>query len=574
MGRIVLVLLLLRASVASCQTSTGILIPPIVTNPDILAYTSTYQKGDILLVEDLDFTAHTWDNNDDGVEWYNVAWQRQDASWLPFEHLDDGYVNHAIFPMYGDGTFGGADMYSVNHRNPPVDDQGLHFPIEEVINNHVSSVEIHSAHSYKYGFYEVEAKLPQGDGIVSAFWLYSDRAPISETCDENGQTIAANWQEIDVWETNGKFTDGLRGNLHFTKAVSDKCHKDCDRCQRGYSSEFESTDFANEFHTFTLFWDPHRVITFVDGHMFRYWVKNPPVNKKKGSLSSIKYRDAMIINLAAGPWGDNPYDSGGNLNSLHGPETPYSLPFTEMVIKRFRHWVVIPKQTSVPTQRWDMAGENFHPLFHGKYMTGNTLTFQNFDVGPVGNWNATGTEWEPDPFKFGHRFEAIGTDNVVLKPGFKARGAKENRRAKNIFRARIVPTGSVPVQALPNIWHLGSGSPYMQNFWSNLSTNQSISFSNAGPYKTLNQPATEHPMHEGEEHLRIKVYPNPTQDLLNVELNDEKSYPVQLVAPDGRVVLKQRIDTGQNQLNMSQLKAGIYFLQIPELQHYFKVVKE
>lgn len=72
----------------------------------------------------------------------------------------------------------------------------------------------------------------------------------------------------------------------------------------------------------------------------------------------------------------------------------------------------------------------------------------------------------------------------------------------------------------------------------------------------------------------IKVYPNPTNDLLNVAFaNDFQPYNLTLINVFGQVVLiKKNISTNRLQLNLSNYPNGIYFLQI-EIENQ-KVVKK
>jgi subtilisin family serine protease/PKD repeat protein len=65
----------------------------------------------------------------------------------------------------------------------------------------------------------------------------------------------------------------------------------------------------------------------------------------------------------------------------------------------------------------------------------------------------------------------------------------------------------------------------------------------------------------------IKIYPNPTNDILNIELNLDKKSTVQFQLFDavGQLILNQKTTDYNNQkttLNLTDLPSGIYFLQI------------
>lgn len=67
----------------------------------------------------------------------------------------------------------------------------------------------------------------------------------------------------------------------------------------------------------------------------------------------------------------------------------------------------------------------------------------------------------------------------------------------------------------------------------------------------------------------VKVFPNPASTVLNVQVEGHSDYTVELFGMDG----KQLISIRHNQLDLSALSAGIYFIKIPELtQKTYKVI--
>tara|TARA_B100000780_G_C21053927_1_gene423324 strand:+ start:650 stop:889 length:240 start_codon:yes stop_codon:yes gene_type:complete len=61
------------------------------------------------------------------------------------------------------------------------------------------------------------------------------------------------------------------------------------------------------------------------------------------------------------------------------------------------------------------------------------------------------------------------------------------------------------------------------------------------------------------EQLDIKVFPNPTNSVLNIVA--EKNIDVKVINVLGRTIASQRLIRGNNAINVSELKSGIYFLQ-------------
>jgi hypothetical protein len=79
----------------------------------------------------------------------------------------------------------------------------------------------------------------------------------------------------------------------------------------------------------------------------------------------------------------------------------------------------------------------------------------------------------------------------------------------------------------------------------------------------------------------VKVYPNPFQDIVNIEFQkDEDLDPIFLKIIDnaGRIVFKQLLTENQNhvaRLDLNHLKPGVYILQIEgsTLNYNTKIVK-
>jgi hypothetical protein len=119
----------------------------------------------------------------------------------------------------------------------------------------------HPKFNFLYGYSEVRAKLPAGQGLWPAIWMM----PASYN-DDNG--------ELDVLETFG--TDPT---AHFT----------VHRNGRQDGQEWSGPDFSQGFHTFAVDWQPDHVAWYVDG-----------VERGRTTNRSLICPEAMypILNLA------------------------------------------------------------------------------------------------------------------------------------------------------------------------------------------------------------------------------------------------------------------------------------
>ena len=76
------------------------------------------------------------------------------------------------------------------------------------------------------------------------------------------------------------------------------------------------------------------------------------------------------------------------------------------------------------------------------------------------------------------------------------------------------------------------------------------------------------------EEMQIQLFPNPTSDIIYIK-SDGKKADLELVDITGINILQKQIKNEQEELNISQIKAGTYFLRVfkNDKQAVFKVVK-
>ena len=94
---------------------------------------------------------------------------------------------------------------------------------------------------------------------------------------------------------------------------------------------------------------------------------------------------------------------------------------------------------------------------------------------------------------------------------------------------------------------------------------QHVRFSDEQPSTPTNVENTQ-----GESTLQVKVYPNPTQEVLHVE--NAQSEMLRLYAMDGRLVGTQAVENGAAQVDMAELPAGNYLLLCGK--ESFQVIKQ
>ncbi len=96
--------------------------------------------------------------------------------------------------------------------------------------------------SQQYGYFEIRAKVPQGQGLWPAFWLL--------------HTGLSPWMEIDIFEILGHNPSKVYLSNHWPDAANKL---------QGLTRPFTGPDFSTGFHIFAVDWRPNYLAWYVDG---------------------------------------------------------------------------------------------------------------------------------------------------------------------------------------------------------------------------------------------------------------------------------------------------------------------
>lgn len=135
---------------------------------------------------------------------------------------------------------------------------------------------------WKYGRFEMRAKLPIGQGIWPAFWMM----PTDDTY--------GGWPhsgEIDIMEVLGHKPDTLHGTLHYSSP--ERVHT-----YRGTNTVLPSGTFAEAFHVFGLEWETNEIRWYLDGQL--YQTKTNWTSGTNIFPAPFDQRFHIILNLAVG----------------------------------------------------------------------------------------------------------------------------------------------------------------------------------------------------------------------------------------------------------------------------------
>lgn len=142
---------------------------------------------------------------------------------------------------------------------------------------------------WKYGRFEMCAKMPIGKGFWPAFWML----PTDE--------VYGGWPhsgEIDIMEVLGDKPRQLHGTLHYADAKRHHTYS-------GSHTLLSSGTFADEFHVFGLEWEPRAIHWYLDGK--RYQTQTNWQSGTNVFPAPFDQRFHLLLNLAVGGnWPGNP----------------------------------------------------------------------------------------------------------------------------------------------------------------------------------------------------------------------------------------------------------------------------
>ena len=215
-----------------------------------------------------------WEDNFDGTQLNMEDWN--------YEYHEPGWVNNEL------------QKYVDAPENIYVKDGKLVIQALKGEDGSYTSGRINTQnkHDYKYGKFEVRAKVPSGKGFLPAFWMM----PTNEN-------LYGQWPkcgEIDIMEVLGSETNKTYGTLHFGEPHT----------QSQGSYVLPEGDFSSEYHVYACEWEPNEIRFYVDGQLF--YSENDWFSKKEG-YGELTYPAPydqpfyLILNLAVGGnWPGNP----------------------------------------------------------------------------------------------------------------------------------------------------------------------------------------------------------------------------------------------------------------------------
>jgi beta-glucanase (GH16 family) len=135
---------------------------------------------------------------------------------------------------------------------------------------------------WKYGKFEMRAKMPKGKGIWPAFWMMPT------------QSVYGEWPvsgEIDIMEYLGHETNIIHGTLHYGDLPPNNKYV-------GKADTLANGNFCDDFHIFSLTWEENKIEWFVDGELYHSLTSWNTMAAPYPAPFDQKFH--IILNLAVG----------------------------------------------------------------------------------------------------------------------------------------------------------------------------------------------------------------------------------------------------------------------------------
>lgn len=148
-----------------------------------------------------------------------------------------------------------------------------------------TSARIRTIHKgdWKYGKFEMRAKMPFGKGIWPAFWMMP-----TDNVYGGGWPVSG---EIDIMEYLGHELNKVHGTLHYGDRPPNNKHT-------GKTYTLASGGFNDDSHIFTLIWEEGKIQWLVDGELYQTQTSWSTIG---GSFPApFDQRFHIILNLAVG----------------------------------------------------------------------------------------------------------------------------------------------------------------------------------------------------------------------------------------------------------------------------------
>lgn len=182
------------------------------------------------------------------AEW-RLVWQDEfngnhvDLSQWGFEVGGNGWGNNEL-EFY---TYNRTENARIENGNLVID---VH--VEDYRERQFTSARMHTKQAWKYGRFEIRARMPNGHNLWPAIWMM----PL-----ESIYGIWAASGEVDIAEFRGDILDKIEGTAHYGGTWPNNIYS-------GSGPRSFNVNFSQDFHTFALEWDHKQLRWYMDNQQY------------------------------------------------------------------------------------------------------------------------------------------------------------------------------------------------------------------------------------------------------------------------------------------------------------------
>lgn len=199
-----------------------------------------YPAGEYRVVSPSSEWVKVWADEFNGEELDYSKWAKEENNYGGGNNERQAYRTETKYCFVKDGVLNIAV-----YRDPHTTSDGKKQPYSS------ARIRTQKRAEWKYGRFEVRAKMPSGQGIWPAVWMLPTESKYG--------TWAAGG-EIDIIESRGSAVHETTGALHFGGAWPRNTFL-------AHAYKFPKKHAAEEFHTYMLEWSADEIKWFVDGEL-------------------------------------------------------------------------------------------------------------------------------------------------------------------------------------------------------------------------------------------------------------------------------------------------------------------
>ncbi|MBD5485535.1 MAG: family 16 glycosylhydrolase, partial [Lachnospiraceae bacterium] len=232
-----------------------------------------------------------------------------------------------------------------------------------------------------YGKVEAKIKMPTGDGVWPAFWMLPH--------DSEYGTWAASG-EIDIMEARGRLPGEVCGTIHYGATWPNNA-------SYGKTYNFANGDSIDQYHVYTIEWDPTVMKWYVDGELYSSYSDWYSVQSESGNYPYPAPFDEdfyVLLNLALG----GTFDSDTNEIDVDEIGVDMDVDYVRWYQRpedEYKDWEIKkpeiePDESTEAEELLAMVDENGNFIKDSDFSAMTTTPYTN-----SGSWEMKGGYWVP-----------------------------------------------------------------------------------------------------------------------------------------------------------------------------------